>query len=182
MKQIIKKYYLVFIFYFVGVLTPFVIVALFVTFGIKPPKSKFEIMLEKWHITNPNENSILINVPIASNLNFNLGMEYDPNTGWVKEIGMTKVRTPAKNEAFFVFRTKGKYGVPMVYYGCPEQGLVWRDLNFDFRFDQRIDYENELMQININDAWITGTGKAEVKTEKGIFHFDPEIGKWNVLE
>jgi hypothetical protein len=175
---LMKRYYPSIIWYILGVATPFLVLIVLVTLGIRPPKSKLENMVDKWHIENCNGDLLVVSVPVEPNIYFTLGMERDSKTGWLKEVGITKGENLIPGEAIFVYRAKGEYGTPMAYYGFPEQGIVWRDLNFDGRFDQRIDYKNKLMEINIGDAWVVGKGKADVKTDIGLFCFDPNAGEW----
>ena len=177
---LMKRLYPSIIWYILGVATPFLVIAVLISLGIKPPKTKVETMIDKWHIQNCNEDTLLVSVPVEPNIYFTLGIERDPNTSWLKEVGITKGKNLIPGEAIFVYRAKGEYGTPIAYYGSREQGIVWRDLNFDCRFDQRIDYKNKLMEINIGDAWVAGKmiTETEVKTDIGLFSFDPNAGEW----
>jgi hypothetical protein len=176
-----KKYFSIIIWYIIGVATPFIILVALCTLGVKPPKSKLQKMVDKWHIQESNEALLLINVPVEPNRYIAVGIERDPNTGWLKEVGITKGKNfiPEDSTAIFIYRAKGKYGTPMAYYGSPEQGIVWRDLNCDGCFDQRIDYKKKLMEIDVNDQWIKGLMRDKaVITDEGLFVFDLNVGGW----
>ncbi len=178
-----KKCFPVILWYLLGVATPFVVLSVLAMLDVKPPKNKAEKMIDKWHIEDCNDTLLLVSVPVEPDVYFTLGMERDPNTGWLREVGITRGKNfiPEDTTAIFIYRTKGIYNTPITYYGSPELGLVWRDLNLDGRFDQRINYKSHLMEINIGDTWVTGKGKTEVKTDKGIFYFDPNTGVWKAV-
>jgi hypothetical protein len=173
-----RKYYPLIVWYILGLATPFIILILLVTLGVKPPKIKSQALIDKWHIQESNEVLLLINVPVEPNIYMAVGVERDPNTGWVKQVGISKGNNLG-GSAFFTYIAKGKYGAPMCYYGFAENGLIWRDLNFDSYFDQLIDYKNKLMKINVDDRWIKGLMRDKaVITDEGLFVFDPNVGGW----
>jgi hypothetical protein len=180
---IVKKYFSMIIWYIIGVATPFIILGALYTLGVKSPKSKSEMLVDKWHIQECNGITLLVSMPIEPNVYFTMGMEYEPNTVLLKEIGITKGKNLIPEQSIFMYRTKGKYGVPAAYYGSPEQGVVWRDLNFDGHFDQRIDYQKKLMEIYVSCQWIKGLLRDKaVITDNGSFVFDPNNSRWKEIK
>jgi len=164
--------------YVLGVLTPFLVLACLAAVGVRPPMSKAEILADKWQLKEFNEILLLVSVKTDPNIYFTLGIERDPETGWLREIGVTKGKDLAPDTSLFIYKSHGKYGVPMAYYGSTEQGAVWRDLNADGLFDQKVDYRNREMEIYVGGRWIKGLGEREVSTDDGLFVFDPNNGEW----
>lgn len=169
-----------FIIYVFGVVTPIFAIGMLSILGVEFPKSKAEVALSKWRIDECNETFLYINVPAEPNVWFAVGIEREPKTGILKEIGITKAEE-GQTHAFFYFRIHGKYGCPTASYGFAGDGMVWRDLNFDSIFDHCFDYRDKTMMINVDEIWVPGMGAIDVSTEKGIFRFDPNAGKWNLI-
>jgi len=200
--------------YVLGVITPISILFILFISGVKPPLSDGDVLVSKWQIFEQSENTLLVHISGYDNVCFVVDVERNPENGLVEEISVTNGRcedcafrgeaklTPEKQRLdqndvidnrdicpvfpVFVYKTKGRYEVPMVLYGCPDpaRGLVWRDLNADNQFDQRIDYRNRRMEINVDGRWIKGKGigKKEVVTDEGVFKFDTQSGKWKIVE
>lgn len=168
--------------YLFGVLTPFLVLACLASLGVKPPKSKSEVLVDKWRLKECNDALLMVSVPSEPNIYFTLGIERTSETGGLKEIGVTKRKGTTPDMGIFVYKVKGQYGKPMACYSSPEQGMVWRDLNADSVFDQRVDYRNREMEIYVCGRWIKGLGKKEVETDEGLFAFDPNNGEWKKIE
>jgi len=175
------------IIYFLGVVTPFFVMWILMSCGVDVPKSRkgrIETALSKWRIDECNETFLYINLP-EPNVPFAIGIEREPKTGLLKEIGITKTEDD-KTYAFFLFRTHGKYNCPIASYGFAGDGFVWRDLNFDGILDQRNDYISSTIAINLGGVWVPGkwmsrTEQTDVSTEKGVFRFDPNAGEWKYI-
>lgn len=180
-----KRFFAALKWYVLGLATPFLVLAMLSLLDIKPPKSKEEILVDKWRLKECkecNDALLLINVPSEPNIYFTVGIERDPETGWLREIGITKRKGFTPGMSIFMYKTHGKYGVPMAYYGSTEQGTVWRDLNADGLFDQKVDYRNREMEIYVGGRWIKGLGEREVSTDDGLFVFDPNNGEWKKVK
>jgi len=163
--------------YVLGVLTPFLVVACLAVLGVRPPMSKAELLFSEWGVTDSNNTMFLVNLSTEPNTWISIGLERDPETKKLKQIGITKTKG-GQSVAFFSYTTIGTYNFPMAYYGFTDGGIVWRDLNADGIFDQKVDYRNREMDIYVDGQWIKGLGKRDVTTEQGIFVFDPNQSGW----
>jgi len=171
--------------YLAGFLTPVLIFILIGVLKIIPPPDA-QLLISKWGITQDSNNLLLISIKDIDNA-IVIGVERNPENGYVKEIGITRnlEKRPTWN---FAYKARGPSGFPTCYYGSPQSGVVWRDLNVDCVFDQRVDNVKKKMEININGTWVRGTCKdlaeAEkcVKTEDGEFVFDGNNGKWEIID
>lgn len=175
-----KKLFMILI-YFLGVITPFVFLVFLAIIGIKTDKSEKESSFSKWNITECNDVLLLANVLEEPNYWCAIGIERDPNTQLLQRVGVVKGQNKQgeSNELLFVYELKGYYDMPSARYSS--SGLVWYDFNLDGRFDQLHDYNNEKKEINVDGRWVQGFGKKDIKTETGIFRFDPNTGKWNLI-
>jgi hypothetical protein len=199
------------------VTTPFILFILLVILfliGVKPSLSRGDLLVSRWQLFEEDKNTLVMRIPGYENVCFVISVERNPKHGLVEEIGVINSRSQhcnLRNEPnynppscsllqcdvnsviplfpIFVYRNKGRYGVPMMVYGSPDKttGLVWRDFKADNRWDQKIDYKNKLMEINVGGRWIKGLISVKDKdevitTEKGLFKFDVESGKWQIVD
>ena len=187
--------------YFLGLITlPVVFFALSLA-GVNPPASEAELLVSRWGLVEQEKGkSLYVHLPFQDKTFFMTGFRRDPQTGFVDEIGVTNYTLVAgKTNQFgdelelfdgnmdlspypcYVFRAKGRYGVPMAVYGSPNN-IVWQDLNADGLFDMKIDHGNRCKEIRLDSAWIEAIGKGRMLTRHGTYMFEPDIGKWVVVE
>ena len=198
--------------YLLGVVTPIFILVILFLIGVNPSPSKEELLISKWQIFEKNENNLLIHVLGRENVCFVIGVERNPKDGLVEGIDVTnglsgeycifrskigrnhpnglsnqidvnRGQIPHPVFPNFVYRTKGSYGTPMIVCGLPT-GVLWRDENADNQWDKRIDHQNKKVEINVNDRWIKTIGKKGqvIITDKDLFKFDVESGKWQIID
>jgi len=143
-------------------------------------KNEAEFISPKWNFCK-NNNLLTATVPDYNNTEITVGIELDVESGIVKEIGVV---TEPKGRLFgaFLYRPKGQQGVPMCYYGNTNSGIVWRDLNADSNFDQRLNYVEEFMEINVQGKWLIGKGIEKVYTDEGVFVFEGTSGTWKMAD
>lgn len=174
-------------FYFLGIITFFIIAA--IGAALDPPiVGKQKELLRRWNMREVKGKGLLITFDDVNNIPWTIAIERDRKTDVVEKIMLMK------NEKDFVFRYYGKgkifgfetYGVydsPLAIYGwfgSDRSGYVWHDLNFD----SRIDEEHCLGSYNIlvGDRWIRGLRSGDkgkqVETNEGVFLFDTKSGKW----
>jgi len=171
-----------FLWYAAGFLTSMVVFIIIELPKIIPP-SNAQLLISKWGIAeDPGKNLLLLTIKDA-NHTIAVGVERNPETGYVKEIGITQ--HPEENGIWnFAYKAKGPSGFPTCYYGSPSGGMVWRNLNADCFFDQRINYVEKTMEINVDGTWVTGTCRdiaettKRVQTQNGEFVFDGKNGRW----
>lgn len=173
-----KKQILVFL---CGLVTPLIALIVSGIFGILP-QSKSTLLVSKWHIiSEPNQNTVLVNLRDDHNEPLTVGVERlnGPNE---YRIGIV-IKRKKEHSVAFVYRTKWRYGKPAATYGdYDHNGPVWQDLNADGIFDQCIDYNRKAMEINIEGKWVEGKKIDEnnVRTSNGIYVFDANIGAWHI--
>lgn len=198
--------------YCLGIATPLLVIIVLFAIGVEPPASSEELLVEKWQLLEAEEGRLLhVQVPGSEDRSFMVGIRKEPATGLLEEIGAVKFSgpvgfTPSRgrlvpdeaNDAnsfppvclFLAYREKGNCEAPMGVYGSRDWGLrkVWRDLNVDTRFDQRVDYRNSRIEINIGDlygpdVWVEAVKKEDVFfTPQGAFKFDVGSGTWREVE
>ena len=165
--------------FFCGVAIPFLIFIILGLSGIIPP-TKSALILSKWNVSEPDSNTLLIKTKDQLNdTPITIGIELNGETNLLERVGIT-INKRKGNNPTFAYWTKGCYQAPSIFYGCADVGLVWRDLNADGCFDQRLDYPRQKMEININDRWVEGIGTQSIQTDKGNFIFDVNSGIWHL--
>ena len=144
------------------------------------PDDNANLIFSRWEISEENPDNLLINLLDYDNVPVIIDIKRDPEKGSLEEVGFFKVVGGEQHGYAFKYEVKGKYGIPMAEYGSPGggRGMVWHDLNFDSQFDQRFDFQKRWNEINVEGSWLRASGRREVVTEKGIFAFDVQSGKW----
>ncbi len=172
--------------YFLGFVTPPLILLILFFSGWEPPLTESDILLSKWHITEENPNLLIVDLIDYDNMPLTIGIEIDSQTSLVKEAGIVR-NANAKFSALplsLVYTFRDKRYLPMVCYGSPDIAIVWKDLNCDSQFDQMFNYAIGEANINVDGQWIKwiktndSNEVFEAITEKGIFAFDPNVGNW----
>ncbi len=160
-----------------GIAIPIFILIITGALGIIPP-IKSDLILSKWHISEPNSNTLLISLKNSlDDTPITVGIEINEKTNYLDRIGVV-INKKEDDNISFAYSTKGKYRAPCVFYGT-NMGFVWRDLNADGQFDQRLDYPQQKMEIYVEDSWIEGKGTQDIQTDKGNFIFDITSGYWH---
>lgn len=196
--------------YMLGIATIPFIVYILIMIGVKPPASEADKLISKWNIFEQEDGRLLLHITGYDNICFIVGVECNPENGLLEEIGVTNGRSeqcafrsgsdqnhenhlldsndiPGSGTAAiafpcFAYRAKGSYGVPMASYGIIDHGILWSDFNADSVFDQKIDYIKRLMEINVEDRWVKGSGKDQVVTDEGVYKFNTLSGKWEIVD
>jgi len=196
--------------YMFGIATIPIIVYILIMIGVKPPASEADKLISKWNIFEQEDGGLLLHINGYDNICFIVGVKCNPENGLLEEIGVTnglsehcafRSRAGQNHDnhlldsndilsrgmaaiAFpcFAYRAKGRYGVPMASYGIIDHGILWRDCNADSIFDRKMDYIKRLMEINVEDRWIKGTGKHQVVTDEGVYKFNTSSGKWEIVD
>ncbi len=196
--------------YMLGIATIPIIVFILIMIGVKPSASEADKLISKWNIFEQEDGRLLLHITGNDNICFIVGVKCNPENGLLEEIGVTNGRSeqcafrsgfdqnhenhlldsndiPGSDNAAIVFpcfayRTKGSYGVPMASYGIIDHGILWRDCNADSIFDRKMDYIKRLMEINVEDRWVKGTGRDRVVTDEGVYKFNASSGKWEIVD
>lgn len=196
--------------YMLGIATIPIIVYILIMIGVKPPTSEADKLILKWDIFEQEEGRLVLHIPSNDSICFVVGVKCNPENGLLEEIGVTNGRSepcafrsgfdqnhenhlldsndiPGSDTAAvvfpcFVYRTKGRYGVPIAAYGIVDHGILWSDFNADSIFNQKVDYIKRLREINVEGRWIKGSGKDQVVTDEGVYKFNTSSGKWEIVD
>lgn len=196
--------------YMLGIATIPIIVFILIMIGVKPSASEADKLISKWNIFEQEDGRLLLHITGNDNICFIVGVECNPENGLLEEISVTNGRSehcafrsgfdqnhenhlldsndiPGSDTAAvvfpcFVYRTKGRYGVPIAAYGIVDHGILWSDFNANSIFDQKIDYRNRTMMINVEGRLVKGAGKDQVVTDEGVYKFNVSSGKWEIVD